>query len=117
MQAIRHDVRDYDLGSQPTMLDFPGKDGKPPPAVLLPTKQGDIYILDRATGEPLTSIGEVKAPKSGSVEPNYVADTQPTSEWHTMRKAPKTEAGMWDFSLLDQMMCRIQFRQANTRAT
>ncbi len=26
-QTIRHDVWDYDLGSQPTLLDFPGKDG------------------------------------------------------------------------------------------
>ncbi|MER2298483.1 MAG: pyrroloquinoline quinone-dependent dehydrogenase [Pseudomonas sp.] len=112
-QTIRHDVWDYDLGSQPTMLDFPGKDGKPVPAVLLPTKQGDIYILDRATGEPLIPIGEVKAPKGGSVEPEFLADTQPTSEWHTLRKAPKTEADMWGFSPLDQLMCRIQFRQAN----
>ncbi|MFK3816021.1 pyrroloquinoline quinone-dependent dehydrogenase [Pseudomonas sp. NPDC089407] len=112
-QTIRHDVWDYDLGSQPTLLDYPGNDGKPVPAVLLPTKQGDIYILDRATGEPLVPIREVKAPKGGSVEPEFLADTQPTSEWHTLRKAPKTEADMWGFSPLDQLMCRIQFRQAN----
>lgn len=112
-QTIRHDVWDYDLGSQPTLIDYPGKDGTPVPAVLLPTKQGDIYIFDRATGEPLIPIGEVKAPKAGSVEPEFLADTQPTSQWHTLRKAPKTEADMWGFSPLDQLMCRIQFRQAN----
>lgn len=111
-QTIRRDVWDYDLGSQATLLDFPGKDGKPVPAILLPTKQGDIYILDRATGEPLVAIGEVKAPKGGSVEPQFLADTQPTSEWHSLRKTPKTEADMWGFSPIDQLMCRIQFRQA-----
>lgn len=112
-QAMRHDLWDYDLGSQPTMLDFPGQDGKPVAAILLPTKQGDIYIFDRATGKPLTPIGEVQAPKLGSVEPDFVAATQPTSLWHTLRKAPKTEADMWGFSPVDQLMCRIQFRQSN----
>lgn len=112
-QAMRHDLWDYDLGSQPSLLDYPGEDGKPVPAVLLPTKQGDLYIFDRATGKPLVPIGEVKAPKAGSVEPGYVADSQPASGWHTLRKDPKTEADMWGFSPLDQLMCRIQFRQSN----
>lgn len=95
------------------MLDFPNKQGQKVPAILLPTKQGDMYILDRTTGEPLVGIGEVKAPKGGSVEPRYLAETQPTSEWHSLRKAPITEADMWGFSPIDQLMCRIQFRQAN----
>ncbi|MGR6495948.1 outer membrane protein assembly factor BamB family protein [Pseudomonas fulva] len=50
-QTIHHDVWDYDLGSQASMLNFPNKQGQQVPAILLPTKQGDIYILDRATGE------------------------------------------------------------------
>lgn len=112
-QTIRHDVWDYDLGSQASLLDFPDKQGRKVPAILLPTKQGDIYILDRATGEPLTPVGQVRAPKGGSVEPQYIADSQPTSEWHTLRKAPLTEADMWGFSPIDQLMCRIQFRQAH----
>lgn len=112
-QAMRHDLWDYDLGSQPTLLDYPGADGKPVAAVLLPTKQGDLYILDRATGKPLIPVGEVKAPKLGSVEPAFVAATQPASGWHSLRKADKTEADMWGFSPVDQLMCRIQFRQSN----
>ena len=112
-QAMRHDLWDYDLGSQPTLLDYPAADGKPVAAVLLPTKQGDLYILDRATGKPLIPVGEVKAPKLGSVEPAFVAATQPISGWHSLRKADKTEADMWGFSPVDQLMCRIQFRQSN----
>ena len=112
-QAMRHDLWDYDLGSQPTLLDYPGADGKPVAAVLLPTKQGDLYILDRVTGKPLIPVGELKAPKLGSVEPAFVAATQPTSGWHSLRKADKTEADMWGFSPVDQLMCRIQFRQSN----
>lgn len=112
-QTIRHDVWDYDLGSQATMLDFPDQQGRKVPAILLPTKQGDMYILDRATGQPLIPLGEAKAPKVGSVEPEYLADSQPTSKWHTLRKEPITEADMWGFSPIDQLMCRIQFRNAN----
>lgn len=93
-QTIRHDVWDYDLGSQATMIDFPNAAGQQVPAILLPTKQGDIYILDRATGQPLTPVGEVKAPKGGSVEPDYLADSQPTSTWHTLRKEPLKESNM-----------------------
>src|SRR5690606_13274168 len=45
-QTVHKDVWDYDLGSQPTLVDLP--DGTP--AVVLASKQGDIYVLDRRTG-------------------------------------------------------------------
>lgn len=112
-QAMHRDLWDYDLGSQPTLLDYPDRTGKKVPAIVLPTKQGDLYILNRATGEPLTPIGMITAPKGGSVEPEFVSATQPISLWHTLRKKDKTEADMWGFSPVDQLMCRIQFRQSN----
>jgi len=112
-QATRHDLWDYDLGSQASLLDFPDKAGNKVPAILLPTKQGDVYVLDRATGKPLIDIGSAPGPKRGSVEPAFLADSQPTSLWHTLRKEPKQEKDMWGFTLVDQMLCRIQFRQAN----
>lgn len=112
-QVLHHDLWDYDLGSQPTLMDYPGPDGKPVAAILLPTKQGDMYIFDRATGQPLIPIGTVKGSTVGSVEPQFVATTQPTSGWHTLRKPAKTEADMWGFSPVDQLMCRIQFRESN----
>jgi len=112
-QATRHDLWDYDLGSQPSLLDFPDKQGAKVPAILLPTKQGDIYVLDRATGKPLIDIGSAPGSTHGSVEPGFVAGSQPTSLWHTLRKPPKQEKDMWGFTLVDQMLCRIQFRRAN----
>ena len=50
-QAVRKDVWDYDLGSQASLIDYPTAAGKVP-AILLPTKQGDMYILDRRNGQP-----------------------------------------------------------------
>ncbi|MEN3793531.1 PQQ-binding-like beta-propeller repeat protein [Fulvimarina sp. MAC3] len=112
-QTVRYDVWDYDLGSQATLIDFPTKDGNgTTPAILLPSKQGDIYILDRATGEPLVPIEEIKAPEGG-VEGDAYAKTQPASGYHTLRKDALTEADMWGITPLDQLFCRIAFRQAS----
>lgn len=61
----------------------------------------------------MTPVGSVNGSKLGSVEPGFVAATQPTSGWHSLRKRPKTEADMWGFSPVDQLMCRIQFRNSN----
>lgn len=112
-QTVRKDVWDYDLGSQATLIDFPTAAG-PVPALVLPSKQGDIYILDRRTGRPLTPVEDRPVP-GGGVEPGQRAPTQPHSLYHTLRKADLTERSMWGMSPIDQMFCRIQFREADYR--
>ena len=109
-QAVHNDVWDYDLGSQATLVDYPTAAG-PVPAVVLPGKQGDLYVLDRRTGKPLTGVEERKVPQGG-VEPQLRSATQPFSLFHTLRKAALTEKQMWGMSPIDQMICRIQFRMA-----
>nr|WP_231736694.1 membrane-bound PQQ-dependent dehydrogenase, glucose/quinate/shikimate family [Sphingobium sp. CCH11-B1] len=108
-QAVRNDVWDYDFGAQATLVDYRGT-----PALVLPSKQGDIYVLDRRTGQPLTPVGEIHAP-GGGVEPQQRAPTQRVSLWHTLRKPDLTEKDMWGMSPIDQMICRIQFRKAAYR--
>jgi quinoprotein glucose dehydrogenase len=108
-QTVHKDVWDYDLGSPPTLADYRGT-----PAIILPSKQGDLYILDRASGRPLTPIGSVAAPQGG-VEPQERAPRQPVSLWHTLRRPDLVESDMWGMSPIDQMVCRIQFRQADYR--
>ncbi|ALC12422.1 membrane-bound PQQ-dependent dehydrogenase, glucose/quinate/shikimate family [Sphingopyxis sp. 113P3] len=110
-QAVKKDVWDYDFGAQATLIDFPGPEGATP-ALVLPSKQGDIYILDRRTGRPLTPIGTIKAPRGG-VEPAERAPTQIVSLWHSLRGTDLTERDMWGMSPIDQMVCRIQFRKAS----
>jgi quinoprotein glucose dehydrogenase len=106
-QAVRKDVWDYDFGAQATLVDWRGT-----PALVLPSKQGDIYVLDRRTGRPLTPLGEIRAPRGG-VEPQERSPTQPVSLWHTLRQRALTERDMWGMSPIDQMICRIQFRRAS----
>ena len=108
-QAVRNDVWDYDFGSQATLIDYKGT-----PAIVVPSKQGDFYVLDRATGKPLSPIGRIDAPQGG-VEPEHRAKTQIVSLWNTLRKPPLTERDMWGMSPIDQLYCRIQFRRSDYR--
>ncbi|WP_210130571.1 membrane-bound PQQ-dependent dehydrogenase, glucose/quinate/shikimate family [Stenotrophomonas rhizophila] len=110
-QAVRKDVWDYDLGSQATLIDYPTAAGKVP-AILLPTKQGDLYVLDRRTGALLTPAEERAVP-GGGVEPEQRAPTQRFSLYHTLRKPDLTERDMWGITPIDQLVCRIQFRKAS----
>ncbi|CAE1135212.1 membrane-bound PQQ-dependent dehydrogenase, glucose/quinate/shikimate family [Xanthomonas euroxanthea] len=110
-QTTHIDTWDYDLGSQPSLIDFP-KDGVNVPAVLLPSKQGELYVLDRRTGKPLVGVEERAVP-GGGVEPQMRARTQPFSLYHTLRKPDLTERDMWGMTPIDQLVCRIQFRKAS----
>lgn len=109
-QTVYKDVWDYDLGSQASLIDYPTAGGSVP-AVLLPSKQGDIYILDRRTGRPLTGVEQRPVPQGG-VEPTERTRTQPFSLFHTLAKPRLQERDMWGMSPIDQMICRIGFRQA-----
>lgn len=110
-QTVHHDVWDYDLGSQPTLVDFPTAEGTRP-AIVLASKQGDIFILDRATGESLFPVEERPVPQGG-VEPDYLSPTQPFSAYHTLAFPTLTEADMWGMTPLDQLWCRIQFMSSH----
>jgi len=109
-QTVHRDVWDYDLGGQATLVDFPGPDGAVP-ALVLPTKQGDLYILDRRSGAPLVPVEERAVP-GGGVEPGYLSPTQPFSTYHNLARPRLTERHMWGATPIDQLWCRIQFREA-----
>lgn len=109
-RTLDNDVWDYDLGSQASLIDFP-LDGEMRPALVLPSKQGDIYILDRATGQPLTGFERRPVPQGGA-EPALRARTQPFSSYHSLAQPMIRERDMWGMSLIDQMICRIQYRKA-----
>ncbi len=112
-QTVHNDVWDYDLGSQGSLIDFPVGDGRTVPAVVLPTKMGDIYVLDRRTGEPLTPVEERPVPAS-SLPDETLSPTQPFSVG--MPSTPReqlTETDAWGVTPLDQLWCRIQFKRAS----
>ena len=112
-QSQQRGVWDYDLGSQASLMEYPSAGGAVP-ALVLPTKQGDMYVLDRRTGQPLTGIDHRPVP-GGGVEPGQRAAAQPFSRIHTVRKRDLTARDMWGITPIDQLACRIEFRQADYR--
>ncbi|WP_386082521.1 glucose/quinate/shikimate family membrane-bound PQQ-dependent dehydrogenase [Vreelandella sp. F11] len=105
-QFVHHDLWDMDTPAQPVLIDLATNAGTQP-AVIQPTKQGSLYVLNRETGEPIVPIEEVPAPQ-GAVEGDWTAETQPRSALNLL-PPPLTERDMWGASPFDQMMCRIQF--------
>ncbi len=109
-QAVHKDVWDYDFGGQASLIDFPVGAGTVP-ALVLPSKQGDMYILDRRTGRSLFPVQERRVPQGG-VEPGQRSPSQPFSTYHTLAFPNLEERDMWGMSPIDQMVCRIQYRRA-----
>jgi membrane-bound PQQ-dependent dehydrogenase (glucose/quinate/shikimate family) len=110
-QAVHHDLWDYDLAAQPVLGNFPTPAG-PAPALFQATKTGQIFVLDRRDGHPLTPVVERPVPRS-DVPGERSAPTQPYSVGMPEFAGPDlTEADMWGLTPFDQLACRIQFRQA-----
>ncbi|ROL74435.1 glucose dehydrogenase [Pseudomonas chlororaphis] len=107
-QFTHHDLWDMDVGSQPTLVDMKTADGIKP-ALIQPTKQGSLYVLDRRDGTPIVPIQEVPAP-GGAVEGDHTAPTQARSDLNLL-PPPLEEKGMWGATPFDQMLCRIQFKE------
>lgn len=73
-QVVHHDLWDYDVAAQPTL--FTWKDGTP--AVVINSKMGHVFILNRLTGAPLFPVEERIVPKSDIVG-EHSSPTQPFS--------------------------------------
>ena len=113
-QMIHHDLWDYDNAAQPVLTDFPTANG-PVPALIEATKTGQIFVLDRRTGKPLTEVEERPVPSS-TIPGERWSRTQPFSTGMPSFAGPNlTEADMWGLTPFDQLYCRIKFRAADYR--
>ncbi|CAN7260584.1 glucose/quinate/shikimate family membrane-bound PQQ-dependent dehydrogenase [Rhizobium leguminosarum] len=108
-QTVHHDLWDMDVPAQPALIDLTKQDGTVVQALVGPTKQGDIYVLDRRNGEPIIPVKEIPAP-DGAVSGDHTSPTQPISDL-TFSPEPLQEKDMWGVSLFDQMACRIDFHR------
>jgi len=107
-QTVHHDLWDYDVPSQPSLVDLT-IGGQQVPALVQPTKQGELFVLDRRTGQPVLPVAERPAPQ-GAAAGDHTAPTQPKS---TLSYDPPPLQGkdMWGATIVDQMMCRIAFHK------
>ncbi|CDX29479.1 glucose dehydrogenase [Mesorhizobium sp. SOD10] len=107
-QTVHHDLWDMDVPAQPSLVDITTANGVVP-ALVGPTKQGDLYVLDRRTGEPIIPVKEVPAP-GGAIGGDHTSPTQPASDL-SFNPKPLTGADMWGITMFDQLACRIDLKR------
>ncbi|NIF86096.1 membrane-bound PQQ-dependent dehydrogenase, glucose/quinate/shikimate family [Comamonas sp. Tr-654] len=109
-QTVHDDLWDFDVPMQPSFVDFPGEGGKTTPAMVFGTKAGQIFVLDRATGKPLTKVEERPVP-AGNIEGETYSPTQPFSVgMPNIGAADMKESDMWGATPFDQLLCRVKFK-------
>lgn len=113
-QTVHHDLWDRDVPSQPTLVDIRTKDGIVP-ALVGPTKQGDIFVLDRRTGKAIFPIKETVF-EGRAIAGDTTSLTQPVSSF-SFTPPPLREANMWGATPFDQLACRIRFRSLSYHGT
>jgi quinoprotein glucose dehydrogenase len=74
-QVVHHDLWDYDVPAQP-LLTIVRRGGKDVSAVVVNTKMGHVFVLERTTGKPLFPVEERITPQS-DVRGEISSKTQP----------------------------------------
>jgi quinoprotein glucose dehydrogenase len=88
-QVVHHDLWDYDVASQPALIEFRGR-----AAVAVTTKIGHLFVLDRDTGKALAPVEERAAPRS-DVAGETASPTQPFPQWQAMTPQRLTADDAW----------------------
>ncbi|MFV0368301.1 MAG: membrane-bound PQQ-dependent dehydrogenase, glucose/quinate/shikimate family [Hyphomicrobiaceae bacterium] len=109
-QTVHHDLWDYDVPAQPALVDFPKADGTVVPALVQITKRGQIFVLDRRDGKPLTEVTEQPVPQ-GNMKGERYSPTQPFSTGMPQIGTDDSildEKHTWGMTPLDHLYCRIR---------
>lgn len=111
-QTTHHDIWDYDVPAQPTLVNLPVAGGTRP-ALIQATKRGEVFVLDRRTGRPIFPVVERPVPQDSVTPGDRLSATQPFSPGlPAFRGGAFREKDMWGTTPIDQMLCRIQFRRS-----
>ncbi|ROS01185.1 quinoprotein glucose dehydrogenase/quinate dehydrogenase (quinone) [Sinobacterium caligoides] len=101
-QAVHHDVWDYDVAAAPALFQNPAI-GQGKKGLALSSKTGNIFLLDRATGEPLYPVEERAVPQLGVIG-EQLAATQPFATHPTTIHPQSLDA--WGFTPFDRADCQ-----------
>ncbi|MEP7272060.1 MAG: pyrroloquinoline quinone-dependent dehydrogenase [Acidobacteriota bacterium] len=104
-QVVHHDLWDYDVASQPMLVDLK-RNGRNIPAVVVGTKMGLLFVLNRITGKPLFPVEERPVPQT-NVPGEQTSATQPfpSLPLPLIPHQLKAEAA-WGVSDTDRNWCR-----------
>ncbi len=112
-QTVHHDLWDYDVATPPLLFEL-HKDGEEIPAIVVGSKTGNLFILNRETGKPIFGVEERAVPKS-DVPGETASPTQP----FPVKPAPltpqtMTAADAWGVDDADRKWCRDEISQLRT---
>lgn len=113
-QTAHHDLWDYDVAAPPMLVTLRRGDGAVP-AVVVGTKSGMIFVLDRLTGRPLYPVTERPVP-STTLPGEESWPTQPFPDpafrLHSERLTPDSAFGL---TAEDRAACRQDIAQLENR--
>ena len=106
-QLVHHDLWDYDVASQPMLVEL-DHDGAKVPALVQLTKTGQVFVFNRETGAPLFPIEERAVPQD-VVEGETPSPTQPFSSLpHLVPDGPIKPDDADGMTYWDRGKCREQ---------
>lgn len=110
-QLVHHDIWDYDVASQPTLVDLVRGTTRVP-AVIQPTKMGFLFTFERATGKPIFPIEERAVPQD-AVPGETPSPTQPfpVAPPPLVRQSAVTPDDAWGLTFWDRGKCRAMIEQ------
>jgi len=112
-QTVHHDLWDYDVASPPLLFEMHSS-GKPVPAIAIGSKTGNIFILNRETGQPVFGVEERPVPKS-DVPGEEASPTQPfplLPKFVTVQGTMSSDA--WGVDESDRKWCQAEISKLQT---
>lgn len=108
-QFVHHDIWDFDTPAQPVLLDAPDNDGNIVPALIQVTKQGEVFLLNRETGEPIATVEEKPVPQGNVAGERYSPTQRFSVGMPSFGNDTLKESDMWGTTPFDKLLCRIEF--------
>jgi len=104
-QTVHHDVWDYDLPAQPSLVTLQRPEG-PVDVVVQVAKTGFVFVLNRETGEPIFGVEERAVPQDGPAG-EFLSPTQPYPVAPPPLVPQKiTPEEAWGLTPWDRSVCR-----------
>lgn len=110
-QTVHHNLWDYDVPAGPSLISI-AREGRTIDALVVATKLGFLFVLDRDTGQPLFPVAEQPVPQT-DVSGEWTAATQPHSvglpALVSQRITPEDAYGV---AIFDRAACRRLIAEA-----
>jgi len=112
-QTVHHDLWDFDVATPPLLFDM-HRNGAVVPAIAIGSKTGNLFILNRETGQPIFGVEERPVPQT-DVPGEATAPTQP----FPLKPAPVTTQKMtpddaWGIDEADRKWCHDEISKLRT---